>query len=250
MSHNSSKLSTSLTRKERRSAIIGMVLGDGSLSRNRYRDGSYAGNALLRIAHSVKQKKYLEWKRDIVQPMFGYPLILHDKPHVTDGKTYYNTWLVTRVNPQLTKLYPLLYNLTTKRKFVTRNVLDMLDDRAVAIWYMDDGCLSKTVGRGAVVILATNSFTLEENELIRDWFYDRYSVSFNINEHKFSGTYNLRRGISDSHKLLDAIAPYVIDSMKYKIDYPLPKRSGGWYNLPIKDPGPIKNMGDDIVQSS
>lgn len=234
-----SDYSSKLTRRERRSAIIGMVLGDASLSRNRFSDGSYAGNALLRMAHSIKQRKYLEWKRDIVQPMFGYPLELHDKYAFAKGKRYPVSWLVTRVNPQLTRLYRLMYDPTTGRKRVTTKALDMLDDRAVAIWYMDDGCLSKTVGRGATVILATNSFTLDENELIRDWLFSRYGVSFNINVHSHSGTYNLRRGISDACKLLDAIAPYVIESMRYKVDYPLPKRPGGWYKLPITAPSPM-----------
>lgn len=239
MSNYSSKSTNALTRKERRSAIIGMVLGDGSLSRNRFRDGSYAGNALLRIAHSVKQRSYLEWKRDIVQPMFGYPLELRDKYSIARGKRYPVSWLVTRVNPQLTRLYRLMYDPVTGRKHVTPSILKMLDDRAVAIWYMDDGCLSKTVGRGATVCLATNGFTFDENELIRDWLYNRYGVSFNINMHRKSGTYNLRRGISDARKMIDAIAPYIIESMQYKVNYPQPKRSGGWYNLPITVPSPM-----------
>lgn len=239
MSDYSLKSVNALTRKERRSAIVGMVLGDASLSRNRFRDGSYAGNALLRMAHSIKQRTYLDWKREIVQPMFEYPLKLRDTYATAKGKRYPVSWLVTRVNPQLTRLYRLMYDPDTGRKRVTASVLKMLDDRAVAIWYMDDGCLSTTVGRGATVILATNSFTLTENELIRDWLFDRYGVSFNINVHRKSGTYNLRRGISDARKLLDVIAPYVVESMQYKVNYPQPKRSGGWYKLPITAPSPM-----------
>lgn len=250
MSTNSLKSTNALTRRERRSAIIGTVLGDGSLSRNRYRDGSYNGNALLKIAHSIKQKSYLEWKRDIFQPMFGYPLVIQDIYATAKGKRYPVSWLVTRVNTQLTGLYRLMYDPVTGKKRVTEKILNMLDDRAVAIWYMDDGCLSKTVGRGASVILSTNSFTLEENELIRDWIYNRYDVSFNINIHGKSQTYNLRRGISDAHKLLDIIAPYVIESMHYKVDYPLPKKSGGWYTLPTTGHSSENNNSDDnIVQA-
>lgn len=237
MSNNSSK--SILTRRERRSAIIGMLLGDASLYRNRFRDGSYNGHALLKITHSIKQKDYLEYKKEILQPMFGYELEIKERYNTAtkNGKKvkYPVVTLQTRVNPQLTRLYKLMYPDGKKR--VTKEILDMLDDRAVAIWYMDDGCLSKTTGRGATVMLSTNGFTLEENEIIRDWLFQRYGVSFNINIHKQSGTPMLRRGISDAHKMLDAIRPYVIPSMMYKVDYPPPKRTSGWYKLPITAPG-------------
>ena len=236
--------SSKLTRKERKSAIIGMVLGDASLCRNRFRDGSYQGNAKLNMTHSIKQKEYMEYKMSILQPMFGYELkIQHTYYSAGNDKKYPVVRLQTRVNTQLTGIRKMLYDSETNKKHVTREVLDMLDDRAVAIWYMDDGCLSLPKERGKIVILCTNSFTFAENELIRDWFYERYGVSFNINEHKASGTYNLRRGISDAHKLLDAIKPYTIPLLRYKVDYPPPKRPGGWYNLPCTAPGSCERAG-------
>lgn len=215
-----------------------MLLGDGSLYRNRYTDGSYQGHALLKVTHSVTQHAYLEWKRDLLQPMFGYPLTVASRYNgAQNGKRYPVSVLQTRTNPQLTRLYRLIYPEPERKKRVTRAILDLLDDRGMAIWYLDDGCLSRSVGRGATVILATNSFTLAENELIRDWLYERYGVQFNINVHQKSGTYHLRRGVSDARKLLDAIAPYVIPSMRYKVEYPQPKR-GAWYELSVTVPGP------------
>lgn len=240
MSNDSSKL----TRQERKSAIVGMVLGDASLCRNRFRDGSYQGNAKISISHSTKQREYLEYKKDILQPMFGYELkITNHMNGAGNGKRYPVCRLCSRVNTQLTNLYRMLYDPETGKKRVNMDTLNMLDDRAMAIWYMDDGCLSLPKDRGKIVILCTNSFTLEENELIRDWLYDRYSVWFNINEHKKSGTYNLRRGISDSHKLLDAISPFVVPVLKYKVEYPPPKYKNGWYNLSCKAPGPCYKTG-------
>lgn len=236
--------SSKLTRRERRSAIVGMLMGDASLYRHYSPNGNYTGSASISIAHSAKQREYLLWKMSILQPMFGYELRIQETTNkCQNGKTYPVARLTTRVNPQLTRLHKLIYVPTTGkygRKHVTPQILDMLDDRAVAIWYQDDGCLSKTVGRGATVIFATNNFTLAENELIREWLFERYGVMFNINEQTQSGTYNLRRGISDAHLLLDAIKPYVVPTLQYKVDYPTPKRA--WYSL-SKRPAPLENRG-------
>jgi len=223
MSNDLSKL----TRKERRSALIGMVLGDASLYRQ---SGLHSTDAtVLKITHSIKQRAYLEWKRDIIQPMFEYPLQIVEAYNSAKGKQYPVAKILTRSNPQLKRLRKILYDAEgTKR--VTPQILNALDDRGVAIWYCDDWCLSKTVGRGATVIAATNCFTYDEHLLMREWFADVYGVCFNIYQHK-SGTYHLRRGISDARKLIDRIAPYVIESMRYKVEYPLPKR-GNWYSLP------------------
>jgi hypothetical protein len=228
MSNDLSKL----TRKERRSALIGMVLGDASLYRQ---SGLNSGDTtVLKITHSIKQRSYLEWKRDILQPMFGYPLTIVETYNKTQGKSYPVAKVLTRSNPQLKRLRKIMYDANGIKR-ITPQILNALDDRGMAIWYCDDWCLSKTVGRGATVIGATNCFTYEEHLLMREWFADVYGVCFNINQHK-SGTYNLRRGISDAYKLLDRIAPHIIDSMRYKIDYPLPKR-GNWYSLSNTVPG-------------
>lgn len=202
-----------------------MVLGDASLYRQSGLKGSDA--TVLKITHSIKQRDYLEWKRDIIQPMFEYPLqIIEAHNQAQNGKRYPVAKVLTRSNPQLKRLRKIMYDSEgTKR--LTPQILNAIDDRAMAIWYCDDWCLSKTVGRGATVIAATNCFTYEEHLLMQEWFADIYGVHFNIYTHK-SGTYHLRRGISDAYKLLDRIAPYVVPSLSYKVEYPLPKRFTNW----------------------
>ena len=47
-----------LTRQEIKSAIIGMILGDGYLQKTGEK------NARLRLEHGYKQKEYLLWKTE------------------------------------------------------------------------------------------------------------------------------------------------------------------------------------------
>jgi len=229
-----------LTRKERRSALIGMVFGDASLYRASGLQNDWQ-TTVLKITHSTKQRAYLEWKRDIIQPMFDYPLnLVESYNRAGNGKSYPVVKVLTRSNPQLKRLRKIMYDAEGKKR-VTPQLLNALDDRGMAIWYCDDWCLSKTVGRGATVIAATNCFSYEEHLLMREWFADVYGVCFNIYQCK-AGTYHLRRGISDAYKLLDRIAPYVVPSLSYKVEYPQPKR-GRWYSLPGTVPAPDITIG-------
>lgn len=222
-----------LTRAQRKSALIGTLLGDANLLRQRYGPTGKLSHAQMRFTHSVKQLEYLEAKRAILQPMFEYELPIRHTSVAMGGKTYPIVTMQTRANPQLTQLHTLLYDPDTGRKRVLAETLERLDDLGVALWYLDDGNYApeKRVGQGGgQVRLFTFAFTQAENELIRDWFAHRYGVAFRLHYDPAKGVH-LRRGISDAYKLLDAIAPYAPESMRYKVTYEPPKRPGGWYTL-------------------
>lgn len=220
-----------LTRAQRKSAIIGTLLGDGNLLRQRYGPTGQLSHAQIRFNHSLRQLEYLEYKRAILQPMFEYEIPIRHITVTTQGKTYPVVSMQTRANPQLTQLYPLVYD-ETGRKRIVPETLERLDDLGVALWYLDDGNYApeKREGQGGgQVRLFTFAYTLAEHQLMLEWFAARYNVHFKLHYDPAKG-YHLRRGISDAHKLLDAIAPYVPESMRYKVTYNPPKR-GGWYSL-------------------
>lgn len=246
---------SNLTRQELKSAIIGMVLGDGNLTQNRFQDGIYRGNALFRCSHSLKQWEYLEWKKNLIQQLFGYPLKIK-KVMVKNqriGKIYPVCSLVTKVHPRLTQIFRMTYK--NGKKVITKDILNRLTPLAIAIWYMDDGFLGiNRKKQWKVVGLSTNSFNYEENCLIRDWFNEKYSILFNVTRTRSKQekdrriTYFLRKGLSEGYKFLDIIRPYVekIECMRYKIDFnSYPK---GFYNLKIQHPTSLKK-DDDIVHT-
>lgn len=232
---------SNLTRQELKSAIIGMVLGDGNLTQSRFKDGIYRGNAIFRCSHSLKQWEYLEWKKNLIQRLFNYPLDIKKVIVSAGGKRYPVCSLVTRVHPRLTQIFRMMYK--DKKKIVTNDILNRLTPLALAIWYMDDGFLGiNRKKQWKVVGLSTNSFSYEENCLIRDWFNEKYSILFNVTRTRSKQkndrriTYFLRKGLSEGYKFLDIIRPYVeeIECMIYKIDFnSYPK---GFYNLRIQHP--------------
>lgn len=198
--------------KKQKSLIIGSVLGDGSITKH------YPGksNPYLTIQHSEDQLDYLLWKRDRFEEE-GFKV-----SRVYDVSRKYRQY---RVNISLpTKehgiyLRHLLYPNNNKK--ISRHILNMLDAEGLAIWYMDDGgkrvrydqtgrCIGRSIG------IATHSYTLEEHEIIKQYFDVVNDVDIKI--YKDKQYYRLHMNATSANKFLPIIEPYVHETMLYKID--------------------------------
>ena len=106
------------------------------------------------------------------------------------------------------------------KKIIPKEALEQLTLEGIAWWYMDDGSMSikKIDGkpRGAEITLNTY-LTAEENQTIIDFFQNQYNITWKLN--KSRGKYRLRMGKKEGKKFFALIEPYIIDSMKYKIDF-------------------------------
>jgi hypothetical protein len=96
---------------------------------------------------------------------------------------------------------------------VTLDWLNKITPRALAFWFMDDG---SNTG-----VIATNSFSLEEIELIKNWFLSKYNIETTIQkqisekgENQYL-IYVLKKSKADFANL---IREYMIPSMYYKIE--------------------------------
>jgi len=207
------------TRKELRGAIIGMVMGDGCLCQNPFRDGSKRGNYKLDINHSVRQEDYLKHKKDVVNVLFDYEIpITNKRVHLKEtGKTYFQKRMQTRVHPRFKFIANQIYIDGKKR--ITPWVLDNITIEGLSYWWMDDGCLHiRKSAKGFQVIWGTYGFLKEDVERFREWLIDKYDIHLNLNKHCKSGWY-LKRGSYEACKLCDLLKPYSIPSMNYKFDY-------------------------------
>ena len=206
--------------KESRNLLIALLLGDGTI----------CSNNVFKLAHCENQKDYLEWK--IKQ--------LNDAGIRNNGvKSYiktcgYNTGVpvvYTQLNviPFIKVLRRIVYK--EKKIIGNRQLLNRLDAKGIAIWYMDDGHLNirkDKSGRpmGFYIKIATCE-PKEEVQVIIDYFKEVWGINFYMfHEGKKEDSYSLCCGTKEGLKFINIIKPYVeqISSMLYKITYDLSQR--------------------------
>ena len=115
--------------KESRDLLIALVIGDGTISNNN----------VLKLSHCIQQEDYLKWK---IQQLNNCGLRNNGIKYYTStngfniGKTVCYTQL--NIIPFIKLLRKIMYKpVKNYTKLINR-----LDDRGLAIWYMDDGYLN------------------------------------------------------------------------------------------------------------
>ena len=115
-----------------KSAIVGMILGDGFLQKT----GSQ--NARLRLEHRADHKDYLVWKTKLLPNLFhGRPKFM-ERIHPITKRAYRNVRHQSNSSPILGKFQRLFYQ--NGKKNIPANLEKLLaSDIGLAIWYFDDG---------------------------------------------------------------------------------------------------------------
>lgn len=187
-----------------RQLLIGSLLGDGCFCSV----GKHAKNMCLSIAHSEKQKKYLEYKWGILN---RYNLVSPIVKYHVNNKRYSHELVGYRFK---SKLHPIFTNIRTKyydsngHKRVSEEFVKDIDALGLAIWYMDDGYVTKNS-----CILSTCSFTLKEQSLLAAILLDKFGLHFTVGKHNNS----MYLQAKDFSKFVELIKDYIIPSMQYKL---------------------------------
>ena len=206
--------------KESRNLLIALLLGDGTI----------CSNNVFKLAHAEQQKDYLEWK--IKQ--------LNDAGIRNNGlKTYVKTCGYNiGVNVYYTQLNIIPFIKVLRRIFYkpkkvlgNRKLLNRLDARGIAIWYMDDGHINirkDKDGRpmGFYIKIAT-CLPKDELQIIIDYFKEVWNVNFYMfHEGKKEDSFSLCCGTKEGLKFINIIKKYVLQvpSMTHKIQYDLSQR--------------------------
>ena len=206
--------------KESRNLLIGLLLGDGTISNNN----------VFKLSHCGEQKDYLEWKIKQLNNCGlrnnGLKEYISSKGY-NEGKTVYYTQLNTI--PFIRVLRRVFYK--PNKKLGNRKLLNRLGAKEIAIWYMDDGHINyrKTKGRvhGFYIKIAT-CLPKEELQIIIDYFKEVWNIQFYMfHEGKKEDSYSLCCGTKEGLKFIDIVKPYVeqVESMKHKIEYDLSQRT-------------------------
>jgi len=219
--------------QEQHEFIIGTMLGDGCLQ---IRSGFYC-DAHLGIRHGLSQLDYVNWKYDIMKDFVNHEIkYSSDTLH---GKVYDSCYFRTICHPIFTDYQRMFYDSGVK--VITNEIAEELTPLAIAVWYMDDGTTD-----GKYAKFCTNSYTEPEQKRLQKVMLTKFgltTVLWRCGYFKGSNqiVYNLVITKKSTQDFIDIVNPYIIESMKYKIDI----LSGA---SETKRKAPL-DAGEDIVQS-
>lgn len=191
------------------SALIGMILFDGSMNGEKY----------LHIRHNGNQVNYVNEKVNFISKYLK-PISLRtniDNKNFTYRYAYYN-------NERLKHLYHDIY--IDGEKKLTKSILNRFDEITLAIMYMDNGCLGlkkdpKFYGnyKSREIYLNVQSFTLNEVKMLQSHLKNKFNIKFCLTiDHQKP---RLWCNTENTIKFLEIVAPviqYNFPSMYYKID--------------------------------
>lgn len=187
------------------SIFIGSMLGDGGLQVTGSQTASYVEH------HSIKQKEYLDWKSQEWGPFFSSCLPSNKGPHLgfrfrTHGcKLLFQHWKA-------------FYPTGGGDKTFTNLDVDLVDDLALAVWFMDDGSRTTSSVRFSVgpdpqsqriQLRALRRLGLEVT-----LYNDPEDISIHVN------------GRGSLTKFVGLVSPHIPPCMRYKLDLAVVKQAG------------------------
>lgn len=206
-----------LSKEELRSAIIGMMLGDGCISK-RWKNGE----AYFQMSHSEKQYEYMLWKQGILNKITSSKI--HPTVRNLNGKEHKGFHLSTNRHPFFTTLYYRFYHKGIK--VVDEYLVKKINPLALAIWFMDDGCGGRDYSRDdsekSSYYLHTNNFDYANQLLLKKSLKLNFGLDWNINKtaKDKDGTYRYRLRLARRHNnnFEEIIIPFIVPCMQYKLD--------------------------------
>lgn len=190
------------------SIIYGSLLGDGFAEKrkgskgtriNFYLEGSHT-DYLLYLHSLIANLGYCNTKLPKISTRLG-------KQGKIINIIRFNTWTYKSFN----WIYNEWYDNKIKR--IPLSLKDYFTPLTLAIWIMDDGYKS---GKG--LKLSTNSFKYNELLFLIKLFYDKYDIKVSIVKTGVYNQYNLYIWKESIPKLFNLVKPYIIPSMKYKLN--------------------------------
>lgn len=214
------------TEEDVKSALLGTILCDGSIGKQRT-DGSRNGtNADLEITHTSKNLDYLRLKQDLLT-MIGIESKIREHNKRTPEKTYSLYRLSTCRHPWITQLRELLYD-ENRNKRMPKEALDKLSELGLLFMYLDDGTLRVKCYEGTSKIregratFCTDRFTFSEIRRFEDYLFQEYGIC--THHYRHSKNMEPNRGFrvwmntENTNKLMSVFDKYydLVPSMKYK----------------------------------
>lgn len=216
-----------LTEKDK-SILIGLLLGDGYIDEK----------GRIYVEHGEKQKDYCVYKAKLLHSVCGGKDIkvheyIRKRSILKDKKQFKEDTFITYKFRKQSQSFILIRNLLyneDKKKYISEKILQYITPEVIALWWMDDGCLTKKYTYlngekkhcGYTLKLCTY-LSKEQNEIIQKFFKDSYQVEWNVvkaDGAKDDTQWMLRCGTIEGRKFLNIIREYIIKnvpSLSYKV---------------------------------
>lgn len=190
--------------------VIGGLLGDSHISEQAY----------LKITHGFKQKDYMLAKA----AAFGS--LVRIRPDQVDNsggvkKPRIKCRFDTRSHIIFADYRTRWYS-DTGIKYVCRADVEKLDWLGMAVWFFDDGCVTRREGNKLEATLCTHSFSKDDVLYLKDFIARRFGLASRLyRDSKYKGkTYGwkLMLASNSARKLLAGVAPYAVPCVEYKVN--------------------------------
>ncbi|HET7815017.1 MAG TPA: LAGLIDADG endonuclease [Candidatus Baltobacteraceae bacterium] len=186
------RLYGSMLTQRQSDIVTGTLLGDGAMRCKQ--------NALLEINHSVSQRAYVDWLYAELRNLVGTP------PKERNGNGARVAYRFTTLSlPALTPLFRSFYPDGKKAIPLELN----LNAMALAIWFMDDGCRSRSS-----VYLNTQQFSMADQSNLLSAL-DRIGIRGTLNRDK--SYYRIRVATGSMPRFAALVRPHILPQMRYKL---------------------------------
>jgi len=157
--------------------LNGLMLGDGHLGL-----ANRSVNARLVVRRAIKDESYLFWQYDKFKEFCSDNSIRRYSNYLKKtNKNYEGISFRTLSNPLFTEFYKKWYN---KIKIVPNDL--KLNQLTVLIWFLDDGCITRSSSGKLALKFSTEAFSKDEVLFLLELLNKRYS-GFKINGKVING---------------------------------------------------------------
>ena len=192
--------------EQQRQVVYGSVMGDGDLSPNR----SGRTGVRFRMGHGAEQEAYLDWKVSLLGN------IKHSR--TTDAKQA--VFADFAPLPELDELYQVVY-FGDGKKHLTWEFLKQLTPLALAVWYMDDGCLTlrseggqaRTEGGSGRIEICVEAMSPGSRQRLVEYLRDTYGLDVKLTRRGAGKKSHIQFTTASTAKFMEIVAPYVHESM-------------------------------------
>ena len=204
------------TKLDFKGAVIGMVMGDGYISKDK-RD---KGNCSLEFSSS--NMEFLKFIESLLNYLTSTKISkraggLSKFPNgVYESKERYR--VRSKRHPIYTALWEHLYY--HGRRTVDEYILKTLSPLGLSILYMSDGTVMNrggVLGKTSYYKIYTNAYNKAEHCLIQRMLAKRFGIQTAIHKAKGGSDLSLYIKAKSTDRFLDLIEPYIIPSMQYKL---------------------------------